>query len=115
MLIAIFSRCRTAVNAILVKLAALILVENLQRPEAGQRFLQSFDLEIGPQRDRHSPAEHSPAEPVDNGDQVDEAARHRDVRDVGRPHLVGPRQRQLALQLGIDSCPGAGFEVFGHR
>jgi hypothetical protein len=48
------------------------------------------------------PAQHPPAEPVDDGDEADEAARRRDAGDVGGPDLVGPRHRQLAQQIGID-------------
>jgi hypothetical protein len=51
MLIAIFSRCRTGERHA-GELAALIGVEDLWRPEACQRFLQSFDAEVGLQRDR---------------------------------------------------------------
>lgn len=87
------------------KLAALIGVEYLRCPEARQRFLQSFDAEIGLQRNRQPPAEYPPAKPVDDRDQIDKAARHRDVRDVGRPNLVGPRHRQLAQQIRIDLVP----------
>lgn len=43
------------------KLAALFGVEDLRRPEARQRYLQSLDAEIGFQRDRQPPAEHPPS------------------------------------------------------
>ena len=57
-------------------------------------------------RDRHPPRQDPAAEPVDDGRQVDEAARHRDVGDVHRPHLVGPLDRQPAQQVRIDLVAG---------
>ena len=42
------------------------------------------------------------AEPVEHDRQMDEAAGHRDVGDVHRPHLVGPRDLQVAQQIWID-------------
>jgi len=69
------------------KLAALIRIKNLRGPEAHQRFLKRLDAEVGFQRNGQSPAEHPPTEPVHNGDQINEPARHRDVGYVGRPDL----------------------------
>jgi transposase len=51
--------------------------------------------------DRHAPAQHAPAEPIDDGDEVHEAARHRDVRDVGSPDLVRSSDRQRVQQIRI--------------
>ncbi len=78
------------------KLTALIGIKNLRGPETRQRFLKRLDAEVGFQRDRQTPAEHPTAEPVHNGDEVNEPARHRYVGYVGRPHLVRPHDRQLA-------------------
>jgi hypothetical protein len=36
------------------------------------------------------PTEHEAAEPTHHGNQVDEAAMHRKVRNIGAPDLVGP-------------------------
>ena len=43
-----------------------------------------------PTRDRDAMAKHPPAELVDDGGQVNETARHRDIGDVHRPDLVRP-------------------------
>jgi hypothetical protein len=43
-----------------------------------------------PTRDRDTMAKHPPAELVDDGGQVNETARHRDIGDVHRPDLVRP-------------------------
>lgn len=83
-------------------LAALVGVEDVGRAKARQRFLQCLDAKVRLQRDRQPPRQNPPAEPVDDGDEIDEAPRHRDVRDDCRPDLVGPRHRQLAQQIGID-------------
>ena len=40
--------------------------------------------------------------PVDDRHQVGEAARHRDVGDIRGPHLVRPRDREPAKQIGVD-------------
>ena len=55
--------------------------------------------------DRHPPGQNPPAEPVDDGGQVDEAARHRDVGDVHGPDLVGAVDRQPAQQVRVDLVP----------
>jgi hypothetical protein len=54
-------------------------------------------------------AEHAPAEPVDDGGQIDKAARHRDIGDVHRPDLVGTIDLQSAQEIGIDPVARRGF------
>lgn len=61
------------------ELATLIRVEDLRRLETRQRFPQSLDAQISLKRDRQPSADHPPAEPVHDGDQIDESPRHRDV------------------------------------
>lgn len=77
------------------ELAALIGVENLRFAEARQRFFQSLDAEIGLHADRHSLGQYLAAEPVNDGYEIDEALRHRNVTDVGCPDLVGPYDPSL--------------------
>ena len=60
------------------ELAALVGIENPRRPMFRQGLFQRFDTEGGFHRDRDAMAEHPPAEPVDDGGQVNETARHRD-------------------------------------
>jgi hypothetical protein len=45
----------------------------------------------------HAVRQHAPAEYVDHRRQIDEAAPHRDVGDVHRPHVIGPVDHQVAL------------------
>jgi hypothetical protein len=73
------------------ELAALVGVEDLRLAEPRQRFFERFDAERRLHRDRQPPRQHTAAEPVDHRRQIHEAARHRDVGDVHRPDLVGPR------------------------
>ena len=69
-------------------------------PCLAEGLLERLDAEAGLHRDRHPMREHPPAEPVDDGGQIDEAARHRDVGDVHRPDLVGPLDRQPRSRYG---------------
>ena len=84
------------------ELTALVGIEDVGLAEARQRFLQGFDAKVRLQRDRQPPAQHPAAEPVDDGDRAGEPASHRDVGDVGCPDVVGPRNCQLAEQIGAD-------------
>ena len=70
-----------------------------------ERFLQGLDAEVRRQRDRQPPAQDLPAEPVDDGGQVDETARHRDVGDVHGPDLIGRVTARFRKQIGIDLVP----------
>ncbi len=55
------------------------------------------------------------SEPVHDGHEKDEAARHRDVGDVGRPDLVGPLDRERAQQVREDRVGPMPRLVFGRR
>src|ERR1035437_1289738 len=50
-----------------------------------------------------------PAEPVDDGGEIDEAARHRDIGDVHRPDLVRTFDLQPAQKIGINLIPWRGL------
>src|SRR5215210_2168838 len=84
------------------ELAALIGVEDLRPAMAVQSLFQGLDAERRLHRDRQPPGENPAAEPVDDRGEVDEPARHRDVGEVHRPDLVGPGDRQVAQQGGVD-------------
>ena len=73
--------------------------------KARQRFFKSLDTKIGLYRDRHPMAEHLAAEPIDDGNQTDEALRHRNLGDNGCPALTRPHDRQLAQQIRINLVP----------
>jgi hypothetical protein len=83
-------------------LAALVGIENLGPAVPGERLLDRCEAELDLHRDRDAPRQDPAAEPVDNRGQVDEAVGHRDVGDVHRPHLVGPRDRQPTQQVRVD-------------
>jgi hypothetical protein len=69
------------------ELTALGGVEYLRLAVARQCFLQSLDTEIGLHCDRYPPSQHIAAEPVNDGHEVDEPLRHRDVADVRCPDI----------------------------
>jgi hypothetical protein len=48
------------------------------------------------------PGEHIAAEPVHNGDQIDIAAWHTDIRDVRRPYLIGVHNGYVLQQIRVD-------------
>ncbi len=67
----------------------LVGIEDVGLAKARHRFLQSLDAKVRRQRDRQPPGQHPPAEPVNDGDKLNKATRHRDIGNVGRPDLVG--------------------------
>src|SRR5580704_4484181 len=83
---------------------ALIGVEDLRLAMAGERVLKRLDAECRLHRDRYAPRQHATAEPVEHDSQIDEAARHRDVGDVHRPHLVWPCDFDATQQSGTGRC-----------
>ena len=44
-----------------------------------------------------------------DGDEIDEAARHRDIGDIRRPDLIGPLDLHAAQQIGINLVARRGF------
>jgi hypothetical protein len=50
-----------------------------------------------------------PAEDIDDGGQIDEAARHGNVGDVRRPDLIGPFDLHPAQKIRIDLVTRRGF------
>lgn len=91
------------------ELASLIAIEDLRLAVFGQGLIQRLDAEVGLQRDRHAVAEHPPRESVDNGNEIDKAARHRDIGDIGCPYLVGTFDLRPAQQVEIDLVSHRGF------
>jgi hypothetical protein len=87
------------------ELAALIRIEDVRPSVTGQSFIQRLDAELRFHGDRQPPGENPAAEPVDDGCQIDEAARHRDVRDVHGPDLVGSDDRQVEQEIGVNLVP----------
>ncbi len=91
------------------ELAPPIGVENLRPAVPGKRLFESLETEIHLHGNRNAPRQNPPAGPVHHGRQVDEAARHRNVRDVHGPHLVGPHHRKTTQKIRIDLVSICGF------
>ena len=83
------------------ELRALVRVENLWATVAVHGFVQGLHAEARLQRVGQAPGEHPPRIPIDDRHQVDEASCHRDVGDVGGPHLIDPGNRQIPQQIGV--------------
>src|SRR5512135_310883 len=83
------------------ELAALVTVEDLGLPILGQSLLQRLYAERDVHADRHPVGQYAAAGPVHDGAQVDPAAGHRDVGDVGGPDLVGTLDFELAQQVRV--------------
>ena len=112
MLMAMALSVSAPVNAVLGELAALIGVEDSGLPwRAKASSTASTQNPASIVMDR-PPGQNPPAEPVDDGGEIDEAARHRNVGYVHGPDLVGTRRRQIAQQIRIILCPGAGFDCW---
>jgi hypothetical protein len=69
----------------------------------------SYDTERAVHRVRQPPAQHRAARPVHDRHQVQKAPADREVGDVGRPHLVGLSDHQVAQQVGIDRMARCRF------
>ena len=91
------------------ELRALVGIEDVRLAVTSQRILQRFHAERCLHRDRQPPRQHAAAEPVEHHGQIDEAARHRDVGDVHRPHLVRSRDRHPTQQIRVDFVAGLGL------
>jgi hypothetical protein len=90
------------------ELQALVRVEDLRLAVTGHRILKRLDAECRFHRDRQPPRQYATAEPIEHDGQIDEAARHRDVRDVHRPDLVRPGDLHPAQQVRVDLVAGLG-------
>ena len=88
---------------------ALIGIENPRLSEPKQRLLKRRRAEARIVGVRQPPCQNRPAGPVDDRHQIEEAARHRDVGHVGRPHVVRLDNLQAAQQVGVYLVPGRGF------
>jgi hypothetical protein len=84
------------------ELRAPVGVEDVGLAVPGDRFLDGFGTEVDRHVDRQPPIHVPSAESVEHHGQVDEAARHRDIGDVHRPHLVRLVDRQAKQKVGAD-------------
>jgi len=97
------------------ELATLVGVEDFRGAVAGEGFLKRRRAEIRRQRVGQPPGQYPPGRPVENGDPVPEALLHRDVGDVGSPHLVRPVDDEAAQQGGVDLVLRVGPARVGPR
>ena len=98
------------------ELAALVRVEDVRRAIAGQGLLDRLHAEVGRQRVGQPPRQHAATRPVHHREERHKAPRHRKVRDIRRPHLIGSGDRQMAEQIRVHpmcrmSLAGVGFAV----
>src|SRR5271163_2837546 len=104
-------------EAVVGELAALVGVEDLG-PSLAQSVFQGLDAEARIEQIGQAPRQHVAAHPVHHRDQVKKPAGHRNIGDVGRPHLVDPLDAQPAQQVGIDPmrwCRSAGARALVDR
>ena len=83
------------------ELRALIGVPDFGLAET-KRGLQRRQAEAGFHRIGEFPTEHEAAEPVHHRDQIEKAATHRKVSNIGAPDVVGPLDRHAAQQVWVD-------------
>src|SRR5215470_9087444 len=73
------------------ELAALVGVEDFRLAVTSQGIFKGRNTERGLHGDRQPPRQHTATEPIEHDGEVDKALRHRNICDVHRPDLVGPR------------------------
>ena len=84
------------------ELTPLVAIEDLGRTIALERLSQGRDAEARLERVGQAPGQHLAARPVHHRDQVQKAPLQWDVGDIRAPHVVRPRDRQVAQQVRID-------------
>ena len=77
------------------------------------RPLPRVRAEARVQRVRQPPGQDEAARPVHDRHQVEEAALHRDIGDVGAPDGIRPLDRQAAQQIRVN--PVLGVRIAGPR
>ncbi len=82
-------------------LTALVGIEDVRRTVPVNRFLHGVQAEVGRERVGPPPRQHPTTGPVQNREQAHNATRHRKVRDIRRPDLVGAGHRQLAEPIRV--------------
>jgi hypothetical protein len=94
------------------ELRALIGIPDLGLAEA-KRGVECGQAKAGFHRIGEFPTGHEAAEPVHHCGQVQEAAAHRNVSNIGAPDVVGPEDLYATQQVGVDLVTGAGRLRFG--
>ena len=91
------------------ELRTLVGVEDFRPAMTSESILQCLDAEGRLHRDRQPPRQNTTCRPVQHHGEIDEAVRHRNVRDVHRPDLVRPPDLDAAQQIRIDLVAGLGL------
>ena len=95
------------------ELAALVGVEDLRRPVTRKCLFQGRHTKVRIKRVRQPPRQNLAARPIHDRDQIEKAAPHRNVGDVGAPDLVWPADDEPVQKIRIDPCSGCGCDVLG--
>ena len=105
--IAIPASLRTPVKPRLVNWLPWSVLKISGRPYRASASFSASDAEPGIHGVRQSPGQNVACGPVHDRDQIQEAAAHRNVGDVGAPDMVGPVDCQPLEKVGINSdAPG---------
>jgi hypothetical protein len=88
------------------ELHALIAVEDLRAAEPANRLFHRVDAEVGGQAVRESPSQRLAREQIEHGEEVQEPAPHRDVRDIRAPNVIGPDDEEVSQQIREDRVLG---------
>ena len=91
------------------ELGALVRIEDLRRPVAGERGLKGLDTAVAVEGVRHPPGQDAARVPIQDGHQLHEPVRHRDVVDSGCPHLIRSLDGQAPQQGRIHRVSDPGL------
>jgi len=94
--------CQNLREAVRGKLGSLVRIEDLWRAVFGQGIFQRLDTEFGLHRVAEPPGQNLARGPVHDGHQIQKPAPHRDVGDVGAPHLIWPLNHHVFQQIRIN-------------
>ena len=97
------------------ELGALVRIEDLRRSVAGERILEGLDTKVDVEGVRPPPGQDAARLPIHDGHQIHEPVRHRDVADIGRPHLIWSLDGQAPEQVRIHRVSDRGLARTGLR
>ena len=84
------------------KLRSLVAVKDLWCAVEGEGLVEGGHAEVRGHGVGEAPGQHLSRVPVHDRDQVPESFFEGDVRDVGRPDLVGSSDQKVAQEIGVD-------------
>ena len=107
-------RCLSAARKSAGELGTLIGVPDSRLAEA-ERGLERCDAEARLQGVGQFPTEHEATEPVHHGDQIQKAALHRNVGNIGAPDVIWPFDGDVAQKVRIHLVTRRGPAQVGFR